>query len=444
MMKMIFAVVALALTLSGQVRVAIADEAAGRAVLVLDASGSMWGQVENTSKIIVARDVIQKLMSNWDPKVHLGVTAYGHREKGNCADIENLVPVGVVDTDAVMTVVNGLQPKGKTPLGDAIRQAAKSLKYTEERATVILVSDGKETCQADPCAVAAELEAGGIDLTVHVIGFDLADEEKAQLQCIADNTGGKFLSADNAPQLHDAMKTTVQLVAKPEPPKKRVIKLKQALTGLLSVKGVITNNVYLYEPGKTVNDRIASFRPGRKSPEQLRPGTYVLGTTKQELSPVDIAPGQEVTVDMKDITGSISVKGVITNNVYLYERGKTLNERITGFRPGRKSPEQLRPGTYVLGTAKQELTPVEIASGQEVTVDLKDITGSISVKGVITNNVYLYEPGKTVNDRIASFRPGRKSPEQLRPGIYVLGTAKQELATIEIASGEELVVDLGN
>ena len=75
MMKMILAVVALAMAMSGTVRVAIAEDAAERAVLVLDASGSMWGQVENTSKIVVARDVIQKLMSNWNPKVQLGVTA---------------------------------------------------------------------------------------------------------------------------------------------------------------------------------------------------------------------------------------------------------------------------------------------------------------------------------------------------------------------------------
>lgn len=49
-----------------------------------------------------------------------------------------------------------------------------------------MVSDGKETCDADPCAAAKELEANGIDFTVHVVGFDLTDEETAQLQCVAD------------------------------------------------------------------------------------------------------------------------------------------------------------------------------------------------------------------------------------------------------------------
>ena len=123
MRKLMLAVAAAALTMSAPV--AAAEDATERAVLVLDASGSMWGQVENTSKMSVARDVIRKLVSDWNPKVQLGITAYGHRQKGDCTDIEAILPVGAVDADAVMSAVNGLQPKGKTPLSEAVRQAAQ-------------------------------------------------------------------------------------------------------------------------------------------------------------------------------------------------------------------------------------------------------------------------------------------------------------------------------
>lgn len=222
MRKLMLAVAAAALTMSAPAPVAAADDAAERAVLVLDASGSMWGQLENASKMPVARDVIQKLVTNWNPKIQLGITAYGHRQKGDCTDIETILPVGAVDGDAVMSAVNALQPKGKTPLSETVRQAAQALKYTEERATVILVSDGKETCKADPCAVAKELEAAGVDLTVQVIGFDLAE------------------------------------------------------------------------------DAIARFGASRKKPEQLKPGKYTLGTRKQELATIEIAPGQELVVDLRN------------------------------------------------------------------------------------------------------------------------------------------------
>ena len=187
--------------------------AADKAVLVLDGSGSMWQQVGSTTKIEIARDVIGDLMLDWSDKVELGLSAYGHREKGNCSDIETLKPIGPVDPKEVAQIVDAISPKGKTPLTAAVRGAADELRYEENRATIILVSDGEETCGGDPCAVAKELEAAGIDFTVHVVGFDLTDEESANLQCIADNTGGKFLQADNAEELHQAMAVVKEVVA---------------------------------------------------------------------------------------------------------------------------------------------------------------------------------------------------------------------------------------
>ncbi len=264
---------------------ALANDTSERAILVLDASGSMWGQVEGTPKITIARDVIQGLLNDWNSNVELGVTAYGHREKGNCSDIETLVPVGAVDGDQVMSAIGSLNPKGKTTLTDAVRQAAETLKYTEERATVLLVSDGKETCDADPCAAAAELEANGIDFTVHVVGFDLTDEEKEQLQCIADNTGGKFLSADNAPELHVAMEKTVQLVAEPEPEPEPAgptgMKLKAVLAeGGEPVKAMfdIKKAEQDLEGKRELVDREYS-KPGKPAIVQLPPGFYVVTAT---------------------------------------------------------------------------------------------------------------------------------------------------------------------
>ena len=68
-----------------------------------------------------------------------------------------------------------------------------------------------------------------------------------------------------------------------------------------------------------------------------------------------------------------------------------------------KKPEQLLPGTYMLGTLRQELTQVDVAAGQDLIVDMNDLTGSLSVKGVVNNTIFLYEPGKTSRDEIARF-----------------------------------------
>ncbi len=179
-----------------------------RAMLVLDASNSMWGRVEGVEKIAVARTVIGDLMSQWDPSVHIGLTAYGHRRKGDCTDIEVLTPVGPGTHLLIPDIVNSIGPKGKTPLSDAVRRAAEEIRYTEEPATVILVTDGLETCDADPCAVAEALEAAGVGFTAHVIGFDITEEESRSVRCVAEKTGGQYHSARTADELREALRTT--------------------------------------------------------------------------------------------------------------------------------------------------------------------------------------------------------------------------------------------
>ncbi len=180
------------------------------AILVLDASGSMWGQINGVTKIEIARDTIAGLLDDMPAQRHLGLMAYGHNRKGDCNDIELIAKV-TDDRDAIRNAVVGLNPKGMTPLSEAVRRAAGELRYTEVKATVILVSDGIETCDVDPCALGDELEAAGVDFTAHVIGFDVAEEAeaKAQLQCLAENTGGRFLLASNADELTSALQETV-------------------------------------------------------------------------------------------------------------------------------------------------------------------------------------------------------------------------------------------
>ena len=185
-----------------------------RVMIVLDASGSMWGQIDGKPKIAIARDVIRGILNGWDPKMDLGLTVYGHRRKGSCSDIQTLIPVGRPDAKAIMRAVDGLNPKGKTPLSEAVRRAAEALKYTEERATVILVSDGRETCGADPCAVGRALEKSGVDFTAHVIGFDVKRGEQAGLRCLAKATGGRFFPAKDAAGLRKALTRTVKAVKK--------------------------------------------------------------------------------------------------------------------------------------------------------------------------------------------------------------------------------------
>ncbi len=191
---------------------------AGKIMLVLDASGSMWEQIDGKSKIEIARSTIAELVNHWPAEQQLGLMAYGHRRKGDCNDIETLIPPSKLDQAAFMRQVNALKPMGKTPLSQSVTLAAEALKYSEDPATVILVSDGEETCNFDPCAVAKSLEEKGVAFTAHVIGFDVAKpEQQAQLRCLAENTGGRFVSARNAQELQQALQQVVEVSVKAEP-----------------------------------------------------------------------------------------------------------------------------------------------------------------------------------------------------------------------------------
>jgi Ca-activated chloride channel family protein len=189
-----------------------------RVILVLDGSGSMWGKAGERTKIEIAKDVVGRIVADWKPEDELGLVVYGHRQKGSCDDIEVMREPGQLDAAAYMRSVKSITPKGKTPMTAAVKMAAEALKFTERNATVILVSDGIETCDLDPCAVAEELEKLGVGLVVHTVGFGLDNPEaKGQLQCMAEKTGGISVTAENADELEAALKKTVE-ATEPAPP----------------------------------------------------------------------------------------------------------------------------------------------------------------------------------------------------------------------------------
>ncbi|WP_154224199.1 vWA domain-containing protein [Marinicella rhabdoformis] len=182
-------------------------------MIVFDGSGSMWGQIDGQAKITTAQQVMAKISGQFQSTDAIGLMAYGHRKKGDCGDIELLLPVARNQSTALIQQVQSIKPKGKTPIGAALKMATDQLKIAEQAAEVILISDGLETCHLDPCQVATDAEALGIDFTAHVIGFGLSQDQGKQLACVADITGGQYLAAENAEDLTAALN---QVLTEPE------------------------------------------------------------------------------------------------------------------------------------------------------------------------------------------------------------------------------------
>ena len=180
-----------------------------RTMIVLDGSGSMWGQIDGVPKLEIAKKTLREVLGGVPENVELGLLAYGHREKGNCQDIELIVPAVAGTASTIADKVDNLKFLGKTPLSAAVQMAAEELRYTEGKATVILITDGIETCEADVCALGNMLEQNGVDFTAHVVGFGLTKEEGKQVACLAYNTGGKYFNANDGDALKDALNQAV-------------------------------------------------------------------------------------------------------------------------------------------------------------------------------------------------------------------------------------------
>jgi Mg-chelatase subunit ChlD len=181
--------------------------------IVVDASKSMWGQIDGRSKMEIAKTTLEEV-SYWLPDdLDLALRAYGSTtasNKNNCADSSLLVPFGESNREYVRHAIAGLRPTGQTPIAYALNQAVRDFGTLSSDRTLVLVSDGIESCGGDPVAAAYALRKQGI--IVHLIGFGMGnakDEDAASLQAVANASGGRYVTASSAEELKSALAETV-------------------------------------------------------------------------------------------------------------------------------------------------------------------------------------------------------------------------------------------
>lgn len=187
-------------------------------IIIFDSSNSMWGRVEGRPKYQAGQETLRRLIDEWPLAVELGLWAYGHRRKVDCADVEELIPLGPLDRAAALSALAALTPRGKTPLAESIRQVVEKYKDRGQVLNLILVSDGKETCRGEPCALVEKYRLAGVELNLNVIGFDVPGEDRAELECIAEAGGAKYRPAKSAAELELAIRRIVEEALLPEGP----------------------------------------------------------------------------------------------------------------------------------------------------------------------------------------------------------------------------------
>ncbi len=430
-----------------------------RRMIVLDGSASMWGTLGGKAKMDLTRGALAEALQGYEGEV--GLTAYGSRRPKSCEDIAALVPVAAGAAGAVVAAAKQMKFQGQSPLTEAVRRAATDLRAGGGQPTVVLITDGVESCRADPCALAKTLEAEGSDFTAHVIGLGLSEEQRTKVACLAEDTGGRYIAvADGAGLTRTLRELLGQAAAAPTP---------EAVTQALQPGDAGLAPRVLLAPGKPLGAEIGLIwevqqiaptpRPPEtheKLPAQLAAGRYrvtaVLGLARGSAE-VMLEPGKTATPELNLNAAEVTVRPKISGP------GDPDTVRIDVILPDGRSTGgtgeahffvpagQVGLRVHLDGSAQRET--LTLAAGEAVTHDIVIATGMAAVEIYYTADMRVQELQPKVRiyadgtPAPVAFAQGAEPVFSLSPGDY---RAEVELETLTasspftVAAAQETVV----
>lgn len=183
-----------------------------RILFIFDGSNSMNSQWQKSSKIKVAKKLMYETMDELShiDNLEVALRMYGHQARirpgqQDCSDTKLEVPFGKGNFDKIKLKINSLIPKGTTPIARSLEAAAKDFSPCDNcRNVIVLITDGIEACDEDPCAVAKMLREKGIEVRPYVIGIAMDIESLKNFQCI-----GKSYDASTEESFKSVMKVVM-------------------------------------------------------------------------------------------------------------------------------------------------------------------------------------------------------------------------------------------
>lgn len=181
-----------------------------RILFIFDASNSMAGAWEGDVKINVARRVLTEMVDSLEnlENVQMALRVYGHQSPvppQDCSDTKLEVPFGPDNASRIRQKLRFINPKGTTPIAHSLELAGGDFpKCRSCRDIIILITDGVEACDGDPCAVSEVLQKQGIVLKPFVIGIGNDPWFKETFDCL-----GHYFDAPSKEQFREAMKVVI-------------------------------------------------------------------------------------------------------------------------------------------------------------------------------------------------------------------------------------------
>ncbi len=172
-----------------------------RILFIFDASYSMLNKWNTGQRMDVAKKLLGEFVDSLKTKSNLEIAlrCYGHQfyigNGKNCKDSRLEVPFALPYTNAekIKAKLYGITPTGTTPIAYSLEQCAGDFTPCDNcNNIVILITDGQEECDGDPCAISLALQSKGIFLRPFIIGIGLNIDFADAFGCI-----GKYYDVSN-------------------------------------------------------------------------------------------------------------------------------------------------------------------------------------------------------------------------------------------------------
>ena len=181
-----------------------------RILFIFDASNSMAGQWDGARKIDMAREVLLEMVDSLEQleRVEMALRVYGHQSPvppQDCSDTKLEVPFGPANASSIRQKLRYINPKGTTPIAHSLELAPGDFPpCTQCRNIILLITDGIEACDGDPCKVSQSLQRDGIILRPFVIGIGSDPGFNETFNCI-----GEYYDAPTKEQFRIALEVVI-------------------------------------------------------------------------------------------------------------------------------------------------------------------------------------------------------------------------------------------
>lgn len=177
-------------------------------LIILDASQSMLDTLpDGQTRMSAAKRTILETLQKIPKQVPVGLRVYGTDTYNACRSTRLMVPVMPNNRYQIASQMTKIRPTGMTPITYSLDTAVRSdFNHLNGKRNIILISDGMETCDADPCDLAVSMVQNGVDIKINVIGYGLRELDGIrQLKCAALATKGKFYNTHTAAELSNSL-----------------------------------------------------------------------------------------------------------------------------------------------------------------------------------------------------------------------------------------------